>query len=137
MKSHLREVCVKLSLDSSKVLKELSSSIKESRSIHCSVVEMKNGVQELQVALRSLPNLLSIAGAEETSKHRVTVSLMEAMPVVTAASLLIEVSERLEGVVEAVGVLGRLASFEPSDRKKASSSVVPQDESVRPQPQEV
>ncbi|XP_074573644.1 LOW QUALITY PROTEIN: aluminum-activated malate transporter 10-like [Curcuma longa] len=134
MKSHLRESCVKLSSDSSKILRELSSSIKsmkESRSIQSLVVEMKNGVQELQVALRSLPT-------NHVKKHRATVSLMEAMPVVTAASLLIEVSDRIEGVVEAVGLLGRLASFEPTDRKKASSSpVVPQDESVRPQPQEV
>ncbi|KAG6466769.1 aluminum-activated malate transporter 10-like [Zingiber officinale] len=136
VKSHLRGASIKLSLDSSNVLKELSSSImsmKESRSIHCLVVEMKNGVQELQVALRSLPT-------DHVKKHRATLSLMEAMPLVTAASLLIEVSERVESVVEAVGVLARLASFEPSlDRKKASSysSVVPQDESVRPQPQEV
>ncbi|XP_074583360.1 aluminum-activated malate transporter 10-like [Curcuma longa] len=147
MKSHLRGVCVKLSSDSSRVLKELSSSIRsmeESRIIPCLVTEMKNGAQELQAALRSLPEQLSAGGAEETAagggrgeKQTVTVSLMEAMPLITAASLLAEVSERVEGVVEAVGALAALARFEPSDRKKASSSVAPQDESVTPQREEV
>lgn len=137
---------MRLSSDSSRVLKELSSSIRsmeESRSIPCLVMEMKSGAQELQAALRSLPKQLSAGGAEETAadgrgkKQRVTVSLMEAMPLITAASLLAEVSERVEGVVEAVSALAALARFEPSDRKKASSSVAPRDESVKPQRQEV
>ncbi|KAG6515473.1 aluminum-activated malate transporter 10-like [Zingiber officinale] len=146
MKSHLRGVCVKLSSDSSKVLKELARSIRsmeESRSIPCLVTEMKRGAQELQAALRSLPEqLMSAGGEEETTadggggeNQRVTVSLMEGMPIITAACLLAEVSERVEGVVEAVGALAALARF---DRKKAAfASVAPQDESATPQRQEV
>lgn len=146
MKRHLRDVCMRLSLGSSKVLKEISSSVKsmkESRSIQVLVGEMNDAVEELQVALRSLPKQLTqspaAAAAEAATiekRHCVpatTISLMEVMPLFTAASLLIEVSERVGGVVDAVGTLATLACFEPIDHKKPSSSVVPRDEeSVKP-----
>ncbi|WOL06264.1 aluminum-activated malate transporter 10-like [Canna indica] len=147
MKKHLRDVCLRLSSASSKVLKELSSSIMsmtESRSTQVLVSEMNDAVQELQVALRSLPKQISqpiaVAAEDESQvlkKHPVprvnTVSIMEAMPLITTASLLIEVSERIEGVVDAVGTLARLACFEYVDQgKKTCSAVVPQDdESVK------
>ncbi|CAL9766742.1 unnamed protein product [Musa acuminata subsp. burmannicoides] len=148
MKRHLRDVCMRLSLGSSKVLKEISSSVKsmkESRSIQVLVGEMNDAVEELQVALRSLPKQLTqsppaaAAAAEAATiekRHCVpatTISLMEVMPLFTAASLLIEVSERVGGVVDAVGTLATLACFAPIDHKKPSSSVVPRDEeSVKP-----
>lgn len=151
MKRHLRDVCMRLSLSSSKVLKEISSSVKsmkESRSIQVLVGEMNDAVEELQVALRSLPKQLTQsppppAAAEAATiekRHCVpatTISLMEVMPLFTAVSLLIEVSERVGGVVDAVGTLATLACFEPIDHKKPSSSVVPQDEESMKPSQEV
>ncbi|WOK99010.1 aluminum-activated malate transporter 10-like [Canna indica] len=153
VKSHLRDVCLRLSRDSSKVLKQLSSSfesMKESPSIGLLVGEMNDGVKELGVALRSLPRYLTREAADEIDGDKkqgapsatATVSVFEAMPLMAVASLLMQVSERVEEVVEAVAALAKLASFETArDHKKSSSSsssmssVVPRDEesdSVKP-----
>lgn len=145
MKKHLRHVCLRLGFASSKVLKELASSIKlmeESQSIQSLVAEMNNAVQELQVALRTLAKQLTQPGLEaredatgpikKQGVPRVTVSLMEAMPLITATSLLIEVSERIEPLVDAVTTLACLAGFESINHKKISSSVVPQEDEADP-----
>lgn len=137
MKKHLRDACMKLSSDSSKVLKELSSSIKlmkRSKSIDALVGEMKNAVHELQNAFASLPNHLTqttasspIESTEGKKNSNISiadgVALMEAMPLMTIASLLIEISARIQGVVDAVGTLATLAHFEGIRNEKSSSKV--------------
>ncbi|CAD5168145.1 unnamed protein product [Musa acuminata subsp. malaccensis] len=137
MKKHLRDACMKLSSDSSKVLKELSSSIKlmkRSKSIDALVGEMKNAVHELQNAFASLPNHLTqttasspIESTEGKKNSNISiadgVALMEAMPLMTIASLLIEISARIQGVVDAVGTLATLARFEGIRNEKSSSKV--------------
>ncbi|URE33099.1 Aluminum-activated malate transporter [Musa troglodytarum] len=82
VKKHLTRVYAKVTAESSKVLKELASSFRSMRkpsSIDYLVEDMKNTADELQNALGSLPQ-------EATSL------IVETLPLITAASLLIEVS---------------------------------------------
>ncbi|XP_072986330.1 aluminum-activated malate transporter 10 [Typha latifolia] len=139
MKKHLSDVCMKLSSRCSLVLKEVSNTIKDmtrSQNIDLLVADMNNAVQELQSALKSLPNRLAQGTtttttttttqqqteASEEKKHSIsiapTVPLMEALPLITVVSLLIEISTRIEGVVDAVDTLSSRASFEPIDDDK-------------------
>ncbi|XP_008806969.3 aluminum-activated malate transporter 10-like [Phoenix dactylifera] len=133
-KKHLREVCMKLSSASSKVLKELSSSIKSmkrSQSIDFSVEEMSNAVEELHDALRSFPNQFTqeadepAVEATEEKKHSISVTTtlpaIELLPLITVASLLIEISARIEGVVDAVHTLADLAGFDSVEKEKPLS----------------
>lgn len=107
------------------VLKELSKSIKEmaqSSSLDLLVCDMNLAVQDLQDALRSLPSQLQ---EKAQGQNVATMPLMEVLPVITVASLLTEISVRIEGVVDAVDSLRELAGFKPvSDDKpeKASTS---------------
>ncbi|XP_042467312.1 aluminum-activated malate transporter 10-like [Zingiber officinale] len=137
---HLRDACMKLNSDSSKVLKELSSSVKttkKSPSVDLLVGEMKNSVEELQISLSSLAEASTQPRPAESSELEnenssdvdecdvavVLMPLTEAMAVVTMASLLIEISARIEGVVEAVAALAELACFKPIGDDKSRSKV--------------
>ncbi|CAL9136867.1 unnamed protein product [Musa textilis] len=105
VKKHLARVYAKVTAESSKVLKELASSFRSMRkpsSIDYLVEDMKNTADELQNALGSLPQ-------EATSL------IVETLPLITAASLLIEVSVRVEGVVHAVKEITALPCFKPTD----------------------
>ncbi|RZR95514.1 hypothetical protein BHM03_00024365 [Ensete ventricosum] len=115
VKKHLAKVYAKVATESSKVLKELASSFRSMRkpsSIDYLVEDMKNTADELQNALGSLPQ-------EATSL------IIETLPLITAASLLIEVSARVEGVVHAVKEITALPCFKPADGEelKARSTV--------------
>ncbi|CAL9040377.1 unnamed protein product [Musa banksii] len=104
VKKHLAKVYAKVTTESSKVLKELASSFRSMRkpsSIDYLVEDMKNTADELQNALGSLPQ-------EATSL------IVETLPLITAASLLIEVSVRVEGVVHAVKEITALPCFKPT-----------------------
>lgn len=119
VKKHLAKVYAKVTTESSKVLKELASSFRSMRkpsSIDYLVEDMKNTADELQNALGSLPQ-------EATSL------IVETLPLITAASLLIEVSVRVEGVVHAVKEITALPCFKPTNdeelkaQNKAPSTV--------------
>lgn len=95
---------------------------------------MKNAVHELQNSFASLPNHQTqttasspIESTEGKKNSNISiadgVALMEAMPLMTIASLLIEISARIQGVVDAVGTLATLARFEGIRNEKSSSKV--------------
>ncbi|KAJ0964084.1 hypothetical protein J5N97_029206 [Dioscorea zingiberensis] len=114
IKTHLNEVCIRLSSEASKVLKEAASSMKttmKSPYIDSFVGEMNIAVEELHTALRTLPNKKLITPSQGTE----TMSLIEALPMIPVSSLLIEISARIEGVVDAVEELAELAGFKPAD----------------------
>ncbi|XP_058106350.1 aluminum-activated malate transporter 10-like [Magnolia sinica] len=124
IKKHLCGPCMRLSLHSSNVLKELSittRTMRKSSTIDFSIGEMNGAVEDLQNALRSLPHQLPPPPTSSTEEHEVDknrhnsvppiVSIMEVMPLITAASLLIEIAARIESVVDAVEKLAGLASF--------------------------
>lgn len=104
LKEHLSDACLRVSSECSKVLKECGSSIKSmqrSRIIDFLVGEMKDAVQELHDTLK---------------RPSATAPFMEALPVITIASLLIEITTRVDGIVSAVDKLATVANFK-ADRK--------------------
>lgn len=142
---------MKLNSDSSKVLKELSSSMrtmKKSPSVNLLAGEMKNSVEELRISLSSLTEQLAITqprpaeSGELGNKNSsdvddrdvviVVMPLTEAMALVTIASLLIEISARIEGVVQAVAALAELACFKPMGNDKSPSKVQAEEQVVKP-----
>lgn len=123
MKNYLSDVCLKLSAHSSKVLKELSSTIKTMRKspdVDFLVSEMNNAVEDLQEALKSLPQILPPTPREATEEQRpppfstTTLPLMEVLPLATASSLLIEMARRIQGVANEVDELAGLVNFKPA-----------------------
>lgn len=133
LKKHLSDPCTSLAAQSSNVLKELATSakaMKKSSTIDFLVSEMNSGVEELRNALQSFPNQYFMSQASPTTVEEAGqdkdhhkkqpmistgVPLMELMPLVTVASLLIEIAARIEGVVSAVNVLAESAHFKFAD----------------------
>ena len=80
--------------------------MQRSSSIDFFVGEMNAAVQELHSSLT------------EPAPANVSIQLMEALPVITVASLLIEIAKRVEGVVDAVDKLATAASFKDANDEK-------------------
>lgn len=131
---------MRLSGSSSDVLQELAiatKTMKQSSKINFSVGEMNLAVQELKNALISLPNhnisiknhpspsTLEASGncnTETITSIRTSSSLMEILPLVTLASLLIENAAKIEVIVNGVDELAVLAEFKPTTENKKSKS---------------
>lgn len=122
IKRHLSDSCSRVGSNSSNVIKELAltiKSMKRSSQIDISIEEMNDAVQDLQENLKSLSCLLiepkaSEATVENENKEAIlTVPLVEVLPLVSFASLLIEITGRIEGLVKAVEELANLAEFKP------------------------
>lgn len=135
VKQHLGSGCLKVSSSSSNVIRELAETVKtmkkKSSTTDLLAEEMKSAVQGLQNDLKSLPHLLhpsaipgnktlETACSEETTP---TVTVMELVPVVTLASILIEISGRIEALVDAVEELAKLAEFGINDDKSKHSKM--------------
>lgn len=131
---------MRLSSHCSQVLKELAATVKTTRKSSITdqlVGEMNFAVQELQNALKSLPNqLLQIDAKGEQTIKQFTVPLMEILPVATAISLLIEIALRIEGIVDAVDELADLAEFKPAideqSKQSQSTSDKADDDTIEP-----
>ncbi|XVE58130.1 hypothetical protein DITRI_Ditri04bG0145400 [Diplodiscus trichospermus] len=127
IKKHLSTSCLKVSSSSSSALKELAETVrtmKKSSTIDLLVGEMNSGVQQLQNDLKSLSCFLNPSTTPENKQLETacmeataTVPLMEIIPVVTLASILIEITVRIEGLVDAVDELAKLAEFAINDDK--------------------
>jgi hypothetical protein len=117
----LRDACARVGARCARVLREASSSVAAfaaaSRALDYAVADMNAALHELQGDLRSLPCMVVMLS--ETS-------LMNTMPLFTVASLLMEISARVEGVVDAVETLATLAKFKEAhqddDDKKGEST---------------
>ncbi|KAJ0427531.1 putative aluminum-activated malate transporter [Helianthus annuus] len=128
IKKHLEAACMNLSTSSSNVIRELAtvvSSMTRSAKINMAVEDMKSAVLELQNDLKSLPDLL-IQTHEHKDENKVALSemtimpLIEIMPLVSFASLLIEMASRIEeNMVKTVEELAESAKFKkPEDEVK-------------------
>ncbi|KAK6262694.1 hypothetical protein QUC31_008510 [Theobroma cacao] len=126
IKKHLSISCLKVSSSSSSTIRELAETVKtmkKSSTIDLLVGEMNTAVQELQNDLKSLSYLLNPSTIPENKKMKTsmeataTVPLMEIIPVVTLASILIEIAVRIEALVGAVKELAKLADFATHDDK--------------------
>ncbi|KAL6882612.1 hypothetical protein ACP4OV_011302 [Aristida adscensionis] len=117
---HLAGACTRVAAQCARVLREASGSVAAmtaaSRSLDLAVAEMNAAVQELQDDLRALPaDLLLLAEAAPAPAPAAGVPLMDAARLFTVASLLVEVSARVVGVVDAVDTLASLAGFRSAD----------------------
>lgn len=122
-----------LSSYASNVLKELAITVKtmtKSSKIDISIGEMQLAVQELQSALKSLPNdlagtLSSALDGDAKAEHitKTTVPpIIEVLQLATLVSLLTETAARIEIIVDAIDELARLADFKPPTSKEANHS---------------
>ncbi|VAH35109.1 unnamed protein product [Triticum turgidum subsp. durum] len=115
VKRHLADGCTTVAARCARVLGEAASSVSAmttSWSLEFAVADMNTAVQELQSDLRELPSKL----AEESPA-----TVIDAVQLFTVTSLLIEVSTRVEGVVDAVDTLASLAGFRSADAKPEAS----------------
>ncbi|CAN6484814.1 unnamed protein product [Victoria cruziana] len=111
LRQQLRPVCTNLGTCSSEVLRDLSATLKtrrKSSSTRFLVHDMGHAVEELQNSLKYLPETM----------HENGVTIIEALPVVSAAALLIEIAGRIEAVVLAVDELADLAGFNDEEEKQ-------------------
>lgn len=137
VKRLLGDVCTRLGVQCGRVLREASSSFAEmtvSRTLDFVVADMNTAVHELQGDLRELPVSLAKESAAGSA------SLIDAMPLFTVASLLVEISARVETVVDAVDTMASLASFKDDDaddkKEETEMKIHPLNESDSDEPPE-
>jgi hypothetical protein len=120
---HLADACTRVAGLCARVLREASGSVSAmttSTILDLAVADMNAAVQKLQADMRALPSTLLLAEAGSAEPAASTAPLiMDAAQLFTVTSLLIEVSARIEGVVDAVNTLASLASFKSADEEKA------------------
>ncbi|XP_058189683.1 aluminum-activated malate transporter 10-like [Rhododendron vialii] len=131
LKKNFSDVCMRLTSHCSKVLKELAVTMKtmtKSPTTDLSVGEMNFSAQELQNALKSLPNPLLFpplsendTKGEATTKHS-GVTLIDIVPLATAISLLIEIATRIERIADEVDELATLAEFDSVSDEKSQQN---------------
>lgn len=133
---HLDGTCAALSRHCAAVLRLTSASVSSmtlpAGRLALAVHDMNASAEKLRAALRRLTEMIpeesnkSSSGTtdnEQSTAHRQlqsrnrprSLSLVEALPLFTAASLLLEICTRVEGVVHAVTALATSAEFENSD----------------------
>ncbi|KAF5729778.1 hypothetical protein HS088_TW20G00142 [Tripterygium wilfordii] len=106
---HVSDSCLTVSSNASRVIRELAETMKtmkRSSTIDVLLGEMNSSVQELQGNLKSL---LPENGTP----------IMDMIPVLTCVSLLIEIANRVEAIVDAVKELSNLAAFGFKDQDKS------------------
>ncbi|CAN6280425.1 unnamed protein product [Urochloa humidicola] len=100
----LGDACATVAARGARALREASRCVATmtapGRALEFAVADMNTAVHHLQGDLRSLPASLV---------------LVDAMPVFTVASLLVDISARVEAVVDAVDALATLASFKQQE----------------------
>lgn len=136
-KKHISNISLKVSSNSSSVIRELATtakSMKKSSNMHCVVGEMNSAVEELRANLKSLPSLFNPPSMSEVEIHEnkkiepasrtmeTMPDLLEIIPLVTSASLLIEIATRVNGIVDAVEELADLAEFETASNEKSTKN---------------
>ncbi|PKU79060.1 aluminum-activated malate transporter 10-like [Dendrobium catenatum] len=110
IKDYLCSAFMRLSFNSSIVLKELAKSaneISKSSTMDDLVKDMKVAADELQVALRTLPRMILAIKENQTRVYNgelkdINLNLVEVIPLATVTSLLMEITTRIEGTVSTV-----------------------------------
>ncbi|GAV68703.1 LOW QUALITY PROTEIN: ALMT domain-containing protein, partial [Cephalotus follicularis] len=122
LKKHLSTDCLGVSSNSSSAMREIKT-MKKSSAVDMIVGKMNSSVQEVQNDLESLsslynPQSLPEAGIPESSKPETdsktaaTIPLLEIIPVLTFASLVMKIATRIEAIVDAIEELTNLDEFE-------------------------
>ncbi|KAF5192099.1 Aluminum-activated malate transporter [Thalictrum thalictroides] len=128
IKEHLSGVSTRLASHSSTVLKELAhitKTMRRSSTLDFAIEDMKSAVEDLHDALKSLPSQLEV---DEKKTDPITqptsIPLIEVLPLITASSLMVEITTRIERTIVVVNELASLAKFKPVKDKKTKQSKV-------------
>ncbi|RDY08005.1 Aluminum-activated malate transporter 2 [Mucuna pruriens] len=108
IRSAIQELCSEMSLESSKALKELGSSIRAMTRPSSSDTHVANA----KAAVKSLKSLLQSSSWKETD-------LLSLIPSATVASLLIDIVDFTEKIADSVNDLATLTHFEIVDTDKS------------------
>ncbi|WMV44105.1 hypothetical protein MTR67_037490 [Solanum verrucosum] len=127
LKNQLTNTCQQVSSSTSEILKELALNMKTMRKssrMDMLIQEKNNAIQELETLMEQLSGLLIIQPKNvkddqekpviRTSSTNV-IPLVEIIPTATFSSLVIEIATRIEGVVDVVEELSKLAKFKLED----------------------
>ncbi|KAK4728942.1 hypothetical protein R3W88_021930 [Solanum pinnatisectum] len=124
LKNQLTNTCQQVSSSTSEILKELALNMKTMRKssrMDMLIQEKSNAIQELETLMERLSGLLIIQPKNDQEKPVIRTSstnvipLVEIIPTATFASLVIEIATRIEGVVDVVEELSKLAKFKLED----------------------
>lgn len=124
LKNELTNTCQQVSSSTSEILKELALNMKTMRKssrMDILLQEKSNAIQELETLMEQLSGLLFIQPKNDQEKPVIRTSstnvipLVEIIPTATFASLVIEIATRIEGVVDGVEELSKLAKFKLED----------------------
>ncbi|XP_071699681.1 aluminum-activated malate transporter 10-like [Rutidosis leptorrhynchoides] len=130
VKKHFKEVCMKLSSCSSRVLRELATTMRtmtKSTKTESFIQDMNASVQIIQNMFKDLSNQAILLAEHEKNSRTCKgdaiqktdiVPIMERFPIATIASLLIEISERVQNIVIKVDEVAVQAEFEVVIYKK-------------------
>lgn len=128
MNKEFSEKCKKVNSSTSSVIRETAQNLeimKKSSITEVLIEEMNFAVQELETHLRTIPASFSMIDSEMNSPENddvketvLTVPLAEIIPMVTFASLLTEISSRVEDIVSTVQELAEMAEFKPAAAEK-------------------
>ncbi|XP_060174582.1 aluminum-activated malate transporter 8 [Lycium barbarum] len=123
----IEEACTKMSIESSKALKELASSIKTMTQPSSSAAET-----HLRHSKAAIDDFKSILAPTETLLLSSKLDLLEIFPAITVASILIDVINCVDKISEAVEDLSVQAHFKKEKNKNKESSSSPE----KPPPQQ-
>ncbi|TMX03651.1 hypothetical protein EJD97_014924 [Solanum chilense] len=124
LKNQLTNTCQQVSSSTSEILKELALNMKTMRKsarMDILLQEKSSAIQELETLMEQLSGLLFIQPKNDQEKPVIRTSstngipLVEIIPTATFASLVIEIATRIEGVVDGVEELSKLAKFKLED----------------------
>lgn len=128
MNKELSEKCKRVSSSTTSILKEIAQNLEKmvkSSITEVLLEEMNFAVQELETHLRTIPASFFMIDSETNSPENddaketvLTVPLAEIIPMVTFASLLTEISSRVEDIVSTVQELAEMAEFKSTETDK-------------------
>ncbi|XP_009776252.1 aluminum-activated malate transporter 10-like [Nicotiana sylvestris] len=133
LRKQLNNTCQQLSSSTSEILKELAMNMKTMRKssrIDILIQEKNSAIQELETQLKQVSGLLIVPKGAKNEKNEekpvVTtgnvIPMVEIIPAATFASLVIEIAMRIEGVVDAVEELSKMAKFKIEDAEMIKQS---------------
>lgn len=129
LKRQLKRKCLRLSTTSANVLEEVTiimKTMRKSSIIEVLVGEMTYAVEELQNAMKSIPDHLienpTSLNLSETSEKdhtaEITILPLQILSLATTVSMLIQGAAKIEEIVDAVDQFADLANFKPVTDKK-------------------